>query len=89
MTRSHSVRNRIRLTLAALGLATTLGGCVAYPAYPDYGYGYGNGYSYGDDAYYGDYPPGYVAVGGGWAGWGWGWHDHDWHDHDWHGRGWR
>lgn len=56
--------------VAALGLAALLGGCVAYPAYPDYGY-YGPGYGY---------PAGsYVAVGGGW-----GWHDHDWHDHDWH-----
>lgn len=73
MTRSHSVRHRIGLALAALGLAAALGGCVAYPAYPDYGYGYG--------PYYGGYPAGYVAVGGGW---GWGWHDHGWHDRDWH-----
>lgn len=54
--------------IAALGLAALLGGCVAYPAYPAYGYG---GPAYG-------YPSGgYVAFGGGW-----GWHDHD--DHDWH-----
>jgi hypothetical protein len=68
MTRSHSVRHRIWLTLAALGLAAALGGCVAYPAHPDYGYGYGYG------PYYGGYPAGYVAVGGDW-----GWHGHDWH----------
>jgi hypothetical protein len=72
MTHSHSVRHRIRLALAALGLAA-LGGCVAYPAYPGYGYGYGYG------PYYGGYPSGYVAVGGGW-----GWHDNDWHGRDWH-----
>lgn len=69
VTHSHSVRHRIWLALAALGLAATLGGCVAYPAYPDYGYGYG--------PYYGGYPSGYVAVGGDW-----GWHD--WHGRDWH-----
>jgi hypothetical protein len=65
MTRSHSVRHRIWLAFAALGLAAALGGCVAYPAYPGYGYG---------PYYGGGYPAGYVAVGGGW-----GWHDHDWH----------
>lgn len=70
MTRSHSVRYRIWLALAALGLAAALGGCVAYPAYPGYGYGYGYGPYYG--------PTGYVAVGSG------GWHDNDWHGHDWH-----
>jgi len=73
MPRSHSVRHRIVLALAALGLAASLGGCVVYPAYPDY--------SYGDGPYYGGYPTGYVAIGGGW-----GWHDHDggWRDRDWH-----
>jgi len=78
MTRPHSARHRIVLTLAALGLATALGGCVAYPAYPDYGYGYGYG------PYYGGYPAAYVGIGGG--DWGWGWHDHDggWRGHDWH-----
>lgn len=74
MNQSHSVRHRIWLALAALGLAAALGGCVAYPAYPDYGYSYGYG------PYYGDYPSGYVGFGTGW-----GWHDHD---DDWHGRGW-
>lgn len=71
MTRSHSVRHRIWLALAALGLAAALGGCVAYPGYPYYGYDpyYGG--------YYGGYPAGYVAIGGGW-----GWHD--WHGRDWH-----
>lgn len=58
-------------TLAALGLAALLSGCVAYP---DYGY-YAPGYGYG-------YPGGaYVAVGG------WGWGGHDWHGGDWHGDG--
>jgi len=72
MTRSHSVRHRIVVALAALGLAAALGGCVVYPAYPGYGY----------DPYYGGYPAGYVAIGGG----GWGWHDHDggWRGRDWH-----
>jgi len=76
MTRSHSVRHRIVLALAAIGLAAALGGCVAYPGYPDYGYGYGYG------PYYGGYPTGYVAIGGD----GWGWHDRDrgWRGRDWH-----
>lgn len=72
MTHSHSVRNRVRPALAVLGLAIALGGCVAYPAYPDYGYGYG----YDDGPYYGDYPAGYVTLGGDWG----------WRDHGWHGR---
>lgn len=71
MTHSHSVRNRIGLALAVLGLTVALGGCVAYP---DYGYGYGYGY----DPYYGDYPAGYVAVGSDW-----GWRDHGWHGRNW------
>ena len=33
---------RMRLALAALALTGLLGGCVAYPAYPGYGYGYGH-----------------------------------------------
>jgi hypothetical protein len=53
--------------LAALCLAGLLGGCVAYPAYP--GYGYEPGYAYA---------PAYVAVGGGW-----GWHGGGWHDGGW------
>lgn len=76
MTRSHSVRHRIVLALAAMGLAATLGGCVAYPAYPDYGYGYGPYYG----GYYGGYPAGYVDVGIG----GWGWHDRGFRGRDWH-----
>ena len=46
-------RFRLRglLPLAALALAALLGGCVAYPAYPGYGY-YGGGY-YGGGPYYG------------------------------------
>jgi hypothetical protein len=61
-------RIRSLLLLAALGIVIALSGCVAYPAYPTYGYGY-------------DYAPyrngSYVAVGGGYHGWhgGEGWHD--------------
>lgn len=57
----------VRLALAALALTGLLGGCVAYPAYPGYGYGYGPA----------AYPAGgYVVVGGGGGGWhGGGWHD--------------
>ena len=46
-----SFRSRGLLPLAALALATLLGGCYAYPAYPGYGY-YGGGY-YGGAPYYG------------------------------------
>lgn len=75
MVHSHLMRHRLKLVLAALGLAAALGGCVAYPDYPAYGYGYG--------PYYGGYSGTYVGIGGGW-----GWHDHDWHGHDWHGHDW-
>jgi hypothetical protein len=52
-------RLRSMLPVAALALAAILGGCVAYPAYPGYGYGYrAPGY----------YPGGYY---GGWYGGGW------------------
>jgi hypothetical protein len=69
-TQAHSLRRVMLPVFAALGLAALLGGCVAYPAYPGYAYGYGPGYGYS---------PGYVAVGGGW-GWHGGWHDGgDWH----------
>ncbi len=57
------------LRVAALAAAAGLGGCVAYPAYP--------GYGYAPAPYYG-YPAGGVAVvgdGWGWHGGGWGWHD--------------
>jgi hypothetical protein len=66
MTRTHGrpIRRVALPALAALGLAALLGGCVAYPAYPGYGYGYAPGYA-----------PAYVAVGGGW---GWGWHGGGW-----------
>jgi hypothetical protein len=67
---------RRALPLAALTIAVLLGGCVAYPAYPGYSYGYG----YAPGPYYG-YPAGGVVVGGGW-GWGGGWHD-GWHG-GWH-----
>jgi hypothetical protein len=72
MTRIHSqspIRYALRRmlpALAAVGLAALSSGCVAYPAYPGYGYGYGPGYGYA---------PGYVAFGGGW-----GWHGGGWHD---------
>jgi hypothetical protein len=62
-------RLRSMLPWAALGLATLLGGCVAYPAYPGYGAypGYRYGYGYGYAA-----PP--VIVGGGYyGGYGGGW----------------
>lgn len=62
-------RNRLSsmLKLAVLGLAVTLGGCVAYPAYPTYpAYGYGYGAPY--------YGGAVVGFGGG------GWHDRGWHD---------
>ena len=36
------LRNR-GLPLVALALAAVLGGCVAYPAYPEYGGGYYGG----------------------------------------------
>ena len=78
MFRSRQLRRL--LPFGVLALAALLGGCVAYPAYP--GYGYSSGY-YGG-GYYGApyYSGGVVAFGGGW-------HDHDgdrrWrdHDHDW------
>lgn len=57
------IRRIVPPALAALCLAALLGGCVAYPAYPGYGY-YGPGYGYA---------PGYVAFGGGW-----GWHGGGW-----------
>ena len=49
------------LPLAVLGIAATLGGCIAYPVYPPYGYGYGGPY------YGGGYGWGYGwGYGGGW-----------------------
>jgi hypothetical protein len=69
---AHPVCLRILLPVAALGVAAMLGGCVVYPSYPAYSYGYAPSYS-----------GGYVALGGG--GWHEGrWHDHGgrWHDHD-------
>jgi hypothetical protein len=67
-------RLRVLLPFAALGVAAVLGGCVAYPAYPAYGYGYGYNAPYYGGPYVG------VGVGGGWHD---GWHDRGWHD------GWR
>ena len=52
-------RLRTILPVVALGLATLLGGCVVYPAYPAYGYGYAAPGYYGGVYYGGDY-------GGGW-----------------------
>lgn len=68
----RSPTRRRALPLLALGFVALLGGCIAYPAAPGYGYGYGPGYGYAP-AY--GYSPGVVAFGGGW-GWG-GWHR--WH----------
>jgi hypothetical protein len=78
MFRSRQLRSL--LPFGVLALAALLGGCVAYPAYPSYGYS-GGGY-YG--GYYGApyYSGGVVAFGGGWRD-----HDRDWrwrdHDRDW------
>jgi hypothetical protein len=75
MARTRAFVRAALPVLAAVGLAALVSGCVAYPAYPDYGY-YGPGYGYG----YGYAPSGYVAFGGGW-----GWHGGgDWHGGDWH-----
>jgi len=99
----RTMRHRGVLALAALGLTVLVGGCVAYPAYPGYGYS-GSYYGYGYPGYGGGYyPPGYsggVAIyGGGWrgaewrgAGWqGAGWNRAGWHGaephHGWHGAG--
>jgi hypothetical protein len=63
---ASALRRAALPAIAALGLAALLGGCVAYPAYPDYG-AYSPGYAYPAG--------GYVAFGGGWGG-----HDRDdWH----------
>jgi hypothetical protein len=51
---------KLFLPAIALGAAALLGGCVVYPAYPTYGYGYG-----APGPYYGG---GAVVVGGGWHG---------------------
>jgi hypothetical protein len=51
--------------LLAMALAGALGGCVAYPAYPGYGYGYPAPYY--PAPYYGGGYVGYgVGYGGGW-----------------------
>jgi hypothetical protein len=82
----NMIRSRRLLPLAALALATLLGGCY-YGPYPGYGYnggGYYGGGGYYAGGYYGApyYSGATVAIGGG--GWGWRGHDHD-HDHDDHG----
>jgi hypothetical protein len=67
---ANRLRPHLLLPLAAIALAAMLGGCVAYPAYPAYGAGYGYGQPY--------YGGGYVALGGGWHDRGYdGWHDRD------------
>lgn len=50
-----AIRRRL-IPLAALLLATALGGCIAYTGYPpsSYGYSYSGGY-------YASYPSGYYA----------------------------
>jgi hypothetical protein len=77
LSMAHRFRPGLLLPLTAIGLAAILGGCVAYPAYPAYGAGYGYSQPY--------YSGGYVGFGGGG-----GWHErggHEgWHDHD---DGWR
>ena len=80
MTRRPLSRVLTALALAAV-LAAPLGGCVAYPAYPGYGYG---GYAYAPGYAY----PCCVAVGGYWGGGG-GWYGGGWHGGggDWHGGG--
>jgi len=88
----RSIRRGVLLPLAALGLVAALGGCVAYPAYPDYGSGYYNGGYYGGGTPYygGSYPAGgYVEFGTGWRGGDRGheWHEHREHERDEH-RGW-
>jgi hypothetical protein len=62
-------RSGILLRSVLIGAAIIgLGGCVAYPADPYYGYGY--------PAYYGPPVAGTVWIGGShWRGGGW--HDHD------------
>jgi hypothetical protein len=74
------------LLTALIGLAASLGGCVAYPSYPAYPsnqtYGYGS-------LYYGG---GYGGFGGGgWRGDGGrgGWHGDEDGWHEGHGGGWR
>jgi hypothetical protein len=59
------LRSRRLLPLAALTLAALLGGCIAYPANP--GYGYQDGGYYGGGPYYSS---GVLTFGSGWHG-GW------------------
>lgn len=69
------------LPMVAVCGAAMVGGCVAYPAYPTYGYGYPQPYG-----------GSYVAIGGGWHDGGWrggGWHDDGWRGGGWRGGGWR
>ena len=68
-TRTRVFGRAVLPALAALGLAALVSGCIAYPAYPSYGY---------SEPGYGYAPGGYVAVGGGW-----GWHGGDGHDGGW------
>jgi hypothetical protein len=51
------------LPFGALALVASLGGCVVYPGYPAYGYGYAPQYAYT--------PAPVVTFGGGWGGHGW------------------
>lgn len=64
---------RRALAAGAAVVLLALTGCVAYPAYPGYGY-YDGGYSYGGPYTYGYAAPS-IVVGGVWGGgWGGGWH---------------
>jgi hypothetical protein len=79
-----ALRNRVLLPFAALALAASLGGCVAYPAYPDYGGGYYSSGYYGAPSYSGAV----VAFDGGGGYHRGGYHHRGWRHRHWHGRGW-
>jgi hypothetical protein len=90
-----TIRGRRAIGPAALTVAALLGGCVAYPGYPQYaygGYGYDGGYGYAAPVYasggYGYAAPAYstgvVAIGGSWGG-GWRGYNNDggrWRRHE-------
>jgi hypothetical protein len=49
---ANRIARRLLMPLAAMGLAAVLGGCVIYPAYPTYGYGYPEPHYHGGYGYY-------------------------------------